>query len=135
MSLNPSTAICSTLVRILLIVTGLGAIGIASAQGVPRSFVASPDIYKVVAQADESKYLVILATWKPGERDKFHSEPARGAYFLTDCQLRSYFPGEELHPRWIHDPAGAAFVRGAVPSVSLENVGGSECKLLLFERK
>jgi hypothetical protein len=131
MSRNPSTESWSTLMRVLAIVTGLGAIGIASAQEVPRGFVASPDIYKVVADSD--KYVVIEATWKPGQRDKFHSGGGGGAYFLTECRLMRYTPDGLT---WmLHDSAGAAFVVKPVASVSLENVGHSVCKLVLFQPK
>jgi hypothetical protein len=43
---------------------------IAMAQNAPRSFEASPDVYKEIAESD--MFLVILATWKPGQRDKPH---------------------------------------------------------------
>ena len=59
--------------------------GSAFAQ-VPRSFEASPDIYKIVAQDDQ--YLTIEVMWKPGQRDQFHSHPKSLSYRVTDCNLR-----------------------------------------------
>lgn len=38
-----------------------------------RSYVASPDVYKVIAESNNTR--VILATWKPGQRDAWHSHP------------------------------------------------------------
>jgi len=38
----------------------------ASAEDAPRSYVASPEVYKVIA--DNGKTKVILATWPPGKR-------------------------------------------------------------------
>jgi len=133
MSQNPSAVIRSTLMRVLPIVAGLGAIGIASAQEIPRGFVASPDIYKVVAHSDSSNYLVIEATWKPGQRDKFHSGPGGGAYFLTECQMMRYYPDGGTWP--LRDSAGAAFVVGPVKAISLENVGASVCRIVFFQPK
>ena len=61
---------------------GLFAFGSVQAQQLPRSFVASPDIYKVAAQNEQ--YKVISVTWKPGQKDVLHSHPANGVYYLTD---------------------------------------------------
>ena len=108
-----------------------GAIGVARALEVPRGTVASPDIYKIIAQSD--KYVVIEATWKPGQRDEFHSSPGGGAYFLTTCRMMRHSPNGLT---WsFTDPAGAAFVIPPVASVSVENVSDSECKMLLFQEK
>ena len=112
--------------------TALGAIGVASAQDVPRSFVASPGIYKVVAQNDE--YRVIEVTWKPGQRDEFHSHPASGIYYLSSCSLRWFYPDGGTRD-FSYIPQGSAFVQRAVPSHAMENTGSSECKLIMFEPK
>lgn len=69
---------------------GLLALGPAHAQTLPRSFVASPEIYKVLAQNDQ--YKVIAVTWKPGQKDALHAHPANAVYYLTDCSLRIYAP-------------------------------------------
>lgn len=54
------------------------ASGSALAQGLPRSFEASPDIYKVIAE--DTRYRIIAVTWKPGQRDQLHSHPASAVY-------------------------------------------------------
>jgi hypothetical protein len=105
--------------------------GTAWAQGAPRSFIASPDVYKVIAQ--DQTYLVIEATWAPGQRDKPHSHPHHARYFPGNCSLRSFLPDgttSEVYP-----PAGEAIVRGAVESVSLQNIGSSKCTIIFFEPK
>jgi hypothetical protein len=105
--------------------------GTAWAQGAPRSFVASPDIFKVVAQ--DQTYLVIEATWAPGQRDKPHSHPHHARYFLTNCNLRSILPDGTKSD--LGADAGVAVVRGSVEFVSVENIGRSTCKIIFFEPK
>jgi len=106
--------------------------GFAYAQQAPRSFVASPDIYKVVARRDQC--LVIEATWAPGQRDRFHSHTRGAVYWLTACKTRRFLPGGRSRDRAIR--AGAYSVLGKpVPSHSIENIGESECKAVVFEHK
>ena len=107
----------------------LGAIGTASAQGIPRSFVASPEIYKVAAQND--KYLVIEVIWKPGQRDQSHSHPSCGTYFLADCRLRFFLPDGTTREASIL--AGRAFAQEPIASHEVENIGTSDCKLVMVE--
>ena len=115
----------------LFVLAALGATGSAIAQAVPRSFVASPDVYKVVAQSDE--YLVIEVTWKAGQRDQLHSHSSAGGYYLTDCNLRSTSPNGPAREGYL--PAGYAFANKPVASHSVENVGKTDCKLIMFEPK
>ena len=115
----------------LFALAALGATGTAIAQTVPLSFVASPEIYKVIAENEQ--YRVIEVTWKPGQRDQFHSHPMSGGYFLTDCALRYHAPDGKFADGT--RTAGRAFVQPAIPSHSLENIGQSACKLIMFEPK
>lgn len=103
--------------------------GITWAQVVPRSFVASPDVYKVIGE--DSRYLVIEATWAPGQRDKAHSHPHHARYLLTNCNLRQIWPDGRVSD--IGALAGKSAVRGVVESVSMENIGTSACKMIFFE--
>ena len=99
------------------------------AQGLPRSFEASPDIYKVIAE--NTQYRVIAVTWKPGQRDQLHSHPASAAYYLVDCSVRVHMPDgtfRDFNPR-----AGTAIVQAPIPGHVLENTGTSECKIIMFE--
>lgn len=107
----------------------LGPTGVAQAQPLPRSFAASPDIYKVIAQNEQ--YKVIAVTWKPGQKDVLHSHPANAVYYLTDCSLRIHTPDgsfRDAQPR-----AGAAIVQVPIPGHVLENVGSADCRLVMFE--
>lgn len=102
------------------------------AQDVARSFVASPDIYTVIAE--DEKYRVIAVTWKPGQRDNWHSHGAPvAAYNLTDCNMRMHTPDGKVVEN--NNKAGAARVRAQAPSHSLENIGSTDCKVILFEPK
>ncbi len=110
---------------------GLGSPGQAVAQAQPRSYQASPEVYKVIAQGAD--YQVIEVTWKPGQRDQLHSHPASAVYYLTDCTMRgTYASGAtgEGSPR-----AGTAIVQAAIAGHSMENIGTSDCKLIMFEPK
>jgi len=107
----------------------LGAANHAFAQELPRSFVASPDIYKIIAENDQ--YKVVSVTWKPGQKDVIHSHPASAVYYLTDCSLRIYAKDgafRDAQPR-----AGAAIVQRPIPGHVLENIGTSDCRLIMFE--
>ena len=103
--------------------------GTVLAQGLPRSFEASPDIYKVIAE--NAQYRVIAVTWKPGQRDQLHSHPASAVYYLTDCSVRVHMPdgtSRDFNPR-----SGTAIVQAPIPGHVLENTGASECKIIMFE--
>jgi len=102
------------------------------AEDVARSFVASPDVYSVIAE--DEKYRVISVTWKPGQRDKWHSHGTPvAAYNLTDCNMRVHTPDGKTAD--LITKAGNARVRAQAPSHWLENVGNTDCKLILFEPK
>jgi hypothetical protein len=98
----------------------------------PRSFVASPDVYKVVGE--DEQYRVIEATWKPGQRDKFHSHGATVAsYVLTDCHMRTHLPdGRTLD---VDRKAGGVAIRATDLNHSQENIGKAVCKMVVFELK
>lgn len=119
-----------TLARTLLFAAScLGLVSHALAQDLPRSFVASPDIYKVIAQIDQ--YKVIAVTWKPGQKDVAHSHPASAVYYLTDCSLRIY--AKDGSDRDAQPRAGAAIVQQPIPAHVLENIGTADCRLVMFE--
>jgi len=111
----------------------LVAAPLAFAQDAPRAFAASPDVYKVIAESETHR--IILVTWKPGQRDEFHSHPAgMGVYYVTDCKLSGHPP--EGKPTQGERKAGLArFQPKPTKSHSVENVGSSECRIVLFEPK
>jgi mannose-6-phosphate isomerase-like protein (cupin superfamily) len=124
-----------SMLSILLSVSLAGAFGttpVVLAQEVPRSYLASPDVYKVIGENEQ--YRVIAATWQPGQRDNWHSHGSVVAgYNLTDCNMRVHTPDGKSEVR--SSKAGEARVRPQAPSHSLENVGQVECKIILFEPK
>lgn len=99
------------------------------AQQNPRSFVASPDIYKVIAQNEQFK--VVSVVWRPGQKDVLHSHPANAVYYLTGCSIRIHAPDGTF--RDAQPEAGYAVVQPAIPGHVLENVGTSDCRLIMFE--
>ena len=101
----------------------------AHAQQLPRSFVASPDVYKVIAQNEQ--YKVIAVTWKPGQKDALHSHPASAVYYLSDCSLRVY--AQDGTSREAQPKGGAAVVQGPIAGHVIENIGASDCRLIMFE--
>lgn len=120
-----------SIVNGILAVGALALPGAAMAQAQPRSFEASPEIYKVIAQ--NADYKVIEVTWKPGQKDQLHSHPAAAVYHLTDCMLRGTLPdgkSGEARPR-----AGMATVQAAILGHTVENIGTTDCKLIMFEPK
>lgn len=109
----------------------LGTAGTALAQAFPHSLVASPDIYKVIAE--DLQYRVIEVNWQPGQRDVMHSHPARAIYHPMDCRLRLHFPnGVTLDYVPIH---GTASVHMPEDAHMKENIGTKACKLIYFEPK
>ena len=114
------------------IVSVVAFTGFAYAQEAPRSFVASPDIYKVVEQGDQC--LVIEATWAPGQRDQFHSHSLGAVYWVTACKTRGFLPDGRSRDRAVR--AGTySVIRKPVLSHSVKNIGESECKAVVFEHK
>ncbi len=109
----------------------LGTAGTALAQTVPHSLVASPDIYKVIAE--NAQYRVIEVNWQPGQRDVMHSHPASAVYYPMDCSLRGH---AQNGTTWDGLPtAGKALVQMPIAAHMVENTGTSECKVIMFEPK
>ena len=102
------------------------------ADDVPLSNVAEPGVYKVLAENDQ--FRVVLATWKPGQRDAFHSHPANAAYRLTDCKNKVYLPDGST-ARGGEVKAGTVLLQKPVASHSFENVSDKECQTLIVELK
>jgi hypothetical protein len=103
----------------------------ASAEDAPRSYIASPDVYKVIAQNDKTR--VILVTWPAGKRDQWHSHPATGVYWLTDCKSRVHTPDGKF--RETTSKTGSAVVQAPIPSHSFENTSDAECRAIIVEHE
>jgi beta-alanine degradation protein BauB len=101
----------------------------ASAEKTPRSYVASPDIFNVIARNEQG--VLVLADWKPGQRSNYYSQPARLSYSLTACELRYTTPkGLSWVNQFGAERGGAV---AADESISVENVGSTECRVLIFQ--
>ena len=94
--------------------------------------VANPGIYKLVA--DTREFRVYLATWKPGQRDALHSHDSKVTYAVTACDFRTYGRDNSELERGPYKPGDVAVSPGVVAHY-FENVGKSDCQLLLVERK
>ena len=93
---------------------------------------ASPDVYKIVSENDQ--FRIIEATWKPGQRDEWHSHSGReAAYRLTDCDLRIYTPDGKFQDR--HGKKAEVNFNPAIGVHSFQNVGTAECKTLIVQKK
>lgn len=99
------------------------------AQELARSYVASPDVYKVLAE--NAQYRVIAVTWKAGQRDVMHSHPASALYYLSDCRLR--IVQRDGSSRDVTVAAGFALVQDPIAAHAVENIGAAECRLVMFE--
>ncbi len=104
----------------------------ASSQEMPGAHEASPNIYHVLAENEMMRLL--LAIWKPGDRDKWHSHPPTAVYYITDCHVRAFFP--DGSQRDLQRVGGIGRARDiSVTSHSIQNIGSSECRILLVEIK
>ena len=122
----------SAMIAVVLTSTVLSAAPVALADTAPRSATASSDVYKMLA--DDKGLRVLIVTWKPGQRDQWHSHPVMGVYWLTDCDARVYSPDGKYVDS--SRKAGQASVNAAVKSHSFENRSSStECKAVMVERE
>ena len=71
--------------------------GFGVAQVVHQDFAASPDVY--VVRGENDQYRIVQATWKPGQRDQFHSHPAMSWVWVTDCSFSRPLPRRHLARR------------------------------------
>jgi len=104
----------------------------ALGQTAPLSYVASPDVYKLLAENDQ--FRVIQATWKPGQRDVQHSHSASVAYRLTDCKARLFGPDGKAIGEG-ESKVGSVNLQSPIGSHAFENIGTTDCQILLVERK
>lgn len=128
MSRSPTRSLVPLSLAAGLVCAGLALVQPAAAAE-PRSFAASPEVYKVIAE--NPSYRVIEVTWKPGQRDQLHSHPASAVYYLTDCALRGHLADGSMRegkPR-----AGTAVVQAEIAGHWVENIGTSDCRLVMFE--
>jgi hypothetical protein len=128
---NKRSATLRLAVSALVATFTFGGPDVASAQTAPRSYVASPDIFKVIAQNEQ--FVLVEAVLKPGQQSEFFSTPAKLQYFLTDCTLRGIWKGSGGLD--LSRPAGWSYSEGAQEYVSKKNIGATECRYLEFMPK
>lgn len=121
------------IMSVLLATLALGmTTNMAMAQDVAPSYKASPEVYKVIAENEH--FRVIISTWKPGQRDEMHShEGPLVGYRLTDCNLKVYTPDGKSKAR--EAKRGEALFNPIIAAHAVENVGSSECQLVIVEKK
>jgi hypothetical protein len=117
--------------KVALLCAALSATPLALAENAPACYVASPDVYKLVHEDDN--FLVIEATWLPGQKDNMHSHFPTAIYWITDCQLTAEIPGGKRIEGT--QKAGTSRIQPAVAAHFATNMGTTTCKALLVERK
>jgi len=123
------------IICVLLPLTSLFlGISTAIAANAPPANVASPGVYKLLAE--NAQWRVLEATWQPGQEDNFHYHPGdRVSLFQTDCKLRLIRPDgtyKDVFPK-----AGTAKVRTGKPveAHKARNIGDKACTLRIVELK
>lgn len=114
-----------------LFFAALAVAPVALAEDAPPSYVAFPDVYKLVHENDQ--FRVIEATWQPGQKDAMHSHFPTVIYWLTDCQLTAEIPGGKRIEGT--QKAGTSVINPAVAGHIATNRGNEVCRALLVERK
>jgi len=102
----------------------------AHAQSVPSAWVASPDVYKVIAETE--KFRVISATWQPGQTDNPHSHKATAVYFLDNCSVRIHDSGKTRDGK---PSPGRAVTQKPIREHRFENTGTNVCRMVIVEEK
>lgn len=106
--------------------------GPVMAKDLEPSYTESPDGYQLLSENEN--FRVNMATWKPGQRDKWHSYAGPAAiYRLTDCNMRAHTPDGKVVDRPLAKRGSVNFNPAIAPH-SLENVGTSDCQLVMSKR-
>jgi oxalate decarboxylase/phosphoglucose isomerase-like protein (cupin superfamily) len=116
---------------VLAVAGGVLCATTALAQSAPVDIKASPEVYKVAAQNDE--IMLVEATWAPGQRDQMHSHPAALFYWLTPCSLR--LTSSDGSTSEANFPARRAGAQPPVAAHIVENIGKTECRVLMVEAR
>jgi len=109
-----------------------GASSVAIAQNAPPTYEADPSVYKVIFE--DQAFRVIAATWKAGVSDKSHSHPVPSiVYSVTDCALKlTSADGKTVN---LNPKAGTSMAVPITASHNAQNVGSTDCQVVLVERK
>lgn len=90
----------------------------------------SPECYRIVLEDPRSRLLMM--TLPAGKSDAEHSHPHEMVYFLHGGKLRIHAPGEA--PVELEVPNGHSMEHEPWTH-RIENIGTTEIKALIFERK
>ena len=105
--------------------------GAKSDQTYQDAVTALPDVYKVIAESGDLR--MVLATWKPGQRDAMHRHPALVSYALTNCEkMRVFFP-DGTSAEWSRPAGNPGQQESTVHSIA--NEGDAVCQNLFVEHK
>ncbi len=102
------------------------------AEDAPFANVAEPGVYKLVAE--DENFRVLVMTWQPGQKDAFHSHTANAVYHLTDCDRKIFRPDGTVAKEGSYK-AGSAVLQKPVSSHSFQNVSDHVCQSVMVERK
>lgn len=119
---------------LVMVAAGLIALPALSQDKAPPSNVASPEVYKLLAETDQ--WRVVRATWQPGQEDNFHMHEAdRVSVFETDCELQ--FTAPDGKTRIGKPKGGKVNARTDKPEAShkAKNVGSAVCSIVIVELK
>jgi hypothetical protein len=110
---------------------GLSSTG-ASAQTVEPTYKADPSVYKLIFE--DANFRVIAIDRKKGAKDKAHSHPVPGIiYNITDCKAKLSTPDGKSREN--DGKAGTASATPVVASHQAENIGTTDCKQVIVEKK
>ena len=124
------SAVARRLVVLLLLLAPLRAA--AGQQGASTDAAAiAPDRFKVLLENEHVR--VLEYTLRPGERDPWHTHPAKVSYVVEGGELRIHLADGKSFLST--EAKGAAEWREALPSHYAENVGKTPVRILLFEVK
>jgi hypothetical protein len=124
----------SQILKVALGATLLACLGTAgaSAQSVEPSYKADPSVYKVIFE--DANFRVIAIDRKKGVKDKPHSHPVAGIiYNITDCKAKLTTPDGKSREN--DGKAGTANATPIIANHQAENVGTTDCKQLIVEKK
>ncbi len=105
---------------------------VGQAEDAPLANVAEPGVYKLVAEDDNFRVLVM--TWQPGQKDAFHSHTPNAVYHLTDCERKIFRPDGTIGKEGSYK-AGSVVLQKSVSSHSFQNVSDHVCQSVMVERK
>ena len=92
---------------------------------------ASPNNFKLLLYNENVR--VLEYSLKAGEKDKWHTHPAKSSYVVSGGKLKVYLDNGEII--MADEIAGTASWMNSVGKHYVENVGNSEVKMILTEVK